>query len=159
MSFSPALKWFVLLLLPVTFIWKVAVRTGEPSGTKERDVEREVVDFLSRHDFAVVSANAIKEGQPSVQATSGACRMLLAKSPPVGWDRDLIRRYATAGDRVFVVYRGTLYSEQPTWLTVSDYLWSRFKRELGINAQPGTVLAVIASRACNPQRLPWNELK
>src|SRR5262249_46837352 len=100
----------------------------------------------------------MQEGQPAIRATAGACRLLVAKSPPMGWDRDLIRRHATAADRVFVVFAGRTYAEQPTWLTVPDFLWARFRRELGMNAQPTPVLAVIATTTCAGGRLPWEEV-
>jgi hypothetical protein len=62
------------------------------------------------------------------------------KSPALGWDRDLVRRYANAEDQVFVVFRGRIYSDQPTFRTVLDTLWSRFLRELGFGAWPSRYL-------------------
>jgi hypothetical protein len=44
------------------------------------------------------------------------------------------------------------------WLTVSDFLWSRFRRELGFKTEPSPILAVVATRNCEAERLPWNEL-
>ena len=41
----------------------------------------------------------------------------------------------SAADTIFVVFGGRIYAEQPTWLTVSDYLWARFRRELGLKAE------------------------
>jgi len=93
-----------------------------------------------------------------LQATAGSCRMVVAKSPPIGSDRDVIRRLATGTDRVFVVYRGKVYADQPTWLTVSDFLWARLQRELGLNAQAAPVLAVIAAPNCGAEQLFWDEL-
>jgi len=84
--------------------------------------------------------------------------VLAAKSPAMGWDRDLLRQHTTPNDRVFVVFRGKVYDEQPTWLTVPDYLWSRVQRELGINRQPTPVFAVISPVGCQAERLPWHEL-
>jgi hypothetical protein len=80
------------------------------------------------------------------------------KIPDVGWDRDLIRRYADTEDRVFVVFRGRTYSDQPTFLTVFDALWSRFRRELGIRVWPNPVLAVVARISCDAERLLWVQL-
>ena len=69
-----------------------------------------------------------------------------------------IRRNATDGDRVFVVFRGRTYEEQPTWLTVPYFLWSRFERELGMRAEAAPLLSVIATAGCGAERLPWSEL-
>jgi len=93
-----------------------------------------------------------------IRAGAGACRMLVANSSPIGWDSAAIRRNATAGDRVFVVFRGRTYVDQPTWLTVPYFLWSRVQRELGLRAHAAPLLAVIASPNCDAERLPWGEL-
>jgi hypothetical protein len=157
-SYSPVLKWGLILLLPLTLAWKLALRPGDSGELKEKETQLKVAEFLVRQHFAVASSEKMAEGRPAIRATAGACRLLIAKSPSMGWDRDLIRRYATAADRVFVVFAGRTYAEQPTWLTVSDFLWARFRRELGMNAQPAPVLAVIATSTCAAERLPWKEL-
>jgi hypothetical protein len=157
-SFSPVLRWFVLLLLPLTLGWKLAVRPEASGELADTEVQRKVTEFLIRQHFKVAGSEQATEGQPTIRATAGACRMLVAKSPAMGWDRDMIRRYATAEDRIFVVFRGGIYAEQPTWLTVPDFLWARFRRELGMSTQAALVLAVIATQNCEADRLPWKEL-
>ena len=153
------LKWLTLLLLSaLTLGWKVVARSVDTGGRSEKDIQREVADFLLRQHFIVARAERIEEGQPTIRASSGPCRMLVAQSPAVGWDRDLIRRYAAAEDRVFVVFRGRIYDEQPTWRTVPDFLWARLRRELGLRVQPSPVLVVVASPSCEAERLPWGEL-
>jgi hypothetical protein len=161
-SYSPALKWIVLLLLllPLTLGWKLAVRPAGDSGEPaEKEAQRKVAEFLSRQYFTVALSEQTGAGQPTIRATAGACRMLVAQSPALGWDRDLIRRHATPTDRVFVVFRGKVYQEQPTWLTVSDFFWARFRSQLGLKAQAAPVLGIIATANCNAERLPWNELQ
>ena len=93
-----------------------------------------------------------------IRATAGACRVLVATSHPIAWDRDVFRHNATVADRVFVVFRGRTYKEQPTWLTVPYFLWLRLQRELGLGPQAAPLLAVIATASCNAERLPWSEL-
>ena len=83
---------------------------------------------------------------------------LVAKSDPMAWDSAAIRSNATDGDRVFVVFRGRTYEDQPTWLTVPYYLWSRLERELGMRSQAVPLLSVIATAGCGAERLPWSEL-
>jgi hypothetical protein len=156
---SRGLKWILVLLLPLTLAWKLAVHTRHPSDLTEKQVQQRVAEFLVRQHFVVSTAADVSEGQPSLRATAGLCRVLVARSPAVGWDHDLIRRYATDADRVFVVFAGRVYSEQPTWLTVADFLWARFWRDLGFRTNPAPVLAVIAEPSCGAERLPWAEVK
>jgi len=157
-NFSPALKWFVILLLPITLGLKLAVRAGaEVGGLNDKQVQLSVADFLSRQRFNVVSFDKFEEGRPMIRATAGACRMLVAKSPAIGSDRDVLRQLLTPADGLFIVYRGKVYADQPTWLTVSDFLWARLRREIGLNTQAAPVLAVIATANCGAERLSWDE--
>jgi hypothetical protein len=157
-SSSPVLKIALPVLLLVTLGWKLAVRPGGPNELSEGAFQHRVAEFLVRQRFSVTISEKFAEGQPAVRATAGSCRILVAKSPAMGWDRDLIRRHATPTDQVFVVFRGRVYADQPTWLTVSDFLWTRFRRELGLTAQSSTVLAIIATTNCDAERLPWAEV-
>ena len=63
-----------------------------------------------------------------------------------------------SGTSVFVVFRGRTYKDQPTWLTVPYFLWSRLQRELGLRADTAPLLAVIATPSCDAERLPWGRL-
>src|SRR5262249_15234698 len=134
----------LLLLLALTLGWKLAVRVDGSTAATDKDPRVKVAEFLERQHFSVDVSEQAREGQPAVRATAGACHLLVANSPPMGWDRDMIRRYATAADRVFVVFDGRVYAEQPTFMTVLDALWSRLQRELGLRAAPRSVFAVIA---------------
>ena len=155
----PAFKWLVLvLLLSLTLGWKVVARSTAANQPTERDIQVKVAGFLARQHFGVSVSEQAEEGKPSITATSGACRMLVARSPALGWDRDLIRRYAEADDHVFVVFRGHVYTSQPTFLTVFDALWSRLRRELGLGAETNPVLAVVARTNCGAEQLPWAQL-
>ena len=114
--------------------------------------------FLARQHLKVSLSDKVEQGQPAVRAGGGACRLVVVKSPPFGWDRELIRRQAAPGDEVFIVFGGKTYTEQPTWLTVSDFLWARFRRELGFEAEAAPVFGVIAAKSCAAERFPWREL-
>ena len=160
MRYSRALKWLVLLvLLAFTLGWKVAARSAAGEQPTDRNVQAAVAEFLVRQHFGVSISERAEEGKPTVVANSGSCRMLVAKSPALGWDRDLIRRYADAEDQIFAVFRGRIYSDQPTFLTVFDALLTRFRRELGFRVEPNPVLAVVARMSCDAERLPWDQLE
>ena len=142
----------LLVLVALTLGLKWAAAVSEPNV---KDTQLSVAEFLARQHFAVSVPE--KEGWTTIRATTPVCRMLVTNSPVLGWDRDVVARSATAGDHVFVVYRGKVYAERPSWLIVS-YLWSRFLRELGLKVQSTSVLAVIATTGCNAERLPWDQL-
>lgn len=155
-NYFPALKWSLLLLLiALTLGWKWTGHAREPTG---RDVQLRVAEFLARQNYTVVRSAEAKEGEPIVRATAPACRMLVIRSPVLGWDQDTLRRQATAADRLFVVFRGKVYEDSPSWLILSDFLWSRLRRELGLKFETNPVFTVIATTSCEAERLPWNEL-
>lgn len=152
-------KWLVLiLLLAVTLGWKVVARSSATTQQSDRDIQAQVAEFLVRQHFGISLSEQVEEGKPLISATSGVCRLLIAKSPALGWDRDLIRQYADAEDHLFVVFRGHIYSHQPTFITVFDALSARVRRELGFNGQASPVLAVVAKPSCEAERLPWDQL-
>jgi hypothetical protein len=154
---SPVLKWFLILALPLTLGSKLIVRPdlSAPSG---RDVQQKIARFLGQQRFTVALSDQLGEGEVMIRAGAGACRILVANSSPIAWDSDRIRRNATSADHVFVVFRGRTYEDQPTWLTVPYFLWSRAQRELGLRGHTAPLLAIIASPSCNAERLPWSEL-
>jgi hypothetical protein len=154
---STALKWFLILALPLTLGLKLVVRPDR-SVASETDVQQKVAEFFRRQHFAVALADQTGEGQYMLRASAGPCRILVAKSDPIAWDSAAIRRNATDGDRFFVVFRGRTFEDQPTWLTVPYFLWSRLERELGMRAQAAPLLSVIATAGCGAERLPWSEL-
>ena len=158
-SFSPALRWWLLFttLLLLTLGWKVAVQMNK-SGSADPVFEQKVAEFLFRQHFSVAVSDKTSQGEPTIRATSGLCRMLVARSSVDGWQQDYIRQYATPEDTVFVVYRGKTYREQPTWLTASNAIWSKLRRDLGLSFWEPPVLAVIASNPCDAERLPWDEI-
>jgi hypothetical protein len=158
-SYSPALKWSVLLLLiALTLGWKW-VWVGRQSEPNAKDTQVRVAEFLVRQHFNVVVSGEAKEGEPTIRATTPICRMLVINSPALGWDRDTVRRLATAADQVLVVFRGKVYEEPPSWLLVSDFLWSRLRRELGLKFESNPVFTVIATMGCGAERLPWDQLR
>ena len=156
---SRALKYLILLVfLSLTLGWKVIARATRDEQPPDRSIQVRVAEFLVRQHFSISMSEHAEEGKPAITANSGSCRMIVMKSPALGWDRDLVRRYADAQDQVFVVFRGRIYSDQPTFRTVVDALSSRFLRELGFSTWPSPVLAVVARTGCEADRLPWDKL-
>ena len=154
---SPALKWFLILALPLTLGSKLMVRP-DLSVPSEKDIQQKVAEFLGRQHFTVALSDQPGEGQVMIRAGAGGCRLLVANASPIASDRDVIRNNATVVDRVFVVFRGRTYKDQPTWLTVPYFLWGRLQREVGLRAHTAPLLVVIETMTCNAERLPWAEL-
>jgi hypothetical protein len=156
-NYSPALKWSLLgLLIALTLGLKWTGRAEEPN---EKDAPLRVAEFLARQHFTVVRSADAKYGEPAVRATAPTCHMLVIKSPVLGWDQDTVRRLATAADQVLVVFRGKVYEDPPSWLIVTDFLWSRVRRELGLKYETNPVFTVIATTSCAAERLPWDQLR
>jgi hypothetical protein len=96
--------------------------------------------------------------KPSLLATAGPCRVLVATAASEGSDDNRLRRYATTTDTVFVVFGGRVWDQQPVWRTTLDFVWAKFRHELGLKAEAAPVFFVIATKGCDVERLPWGEL-
>lgn len=118
-----------------------------------------MVEFLTRQKFdVVVTDRMILSDLPLIHATAGTCRMLVAEASPDGWNNLVIRDVAKGMDQLFLVYRNKIYSEQPTWLTITTYWWSRYLRKMGLVGHAMPLFAVAATAACDAKQLPWAEL-
>ena len=154
MSSSGALRLSVVFILLLSIAWKIAVPPDDPS-----DLNNALVDFLERNHFSVVVTERIVNYTPIIQANAASCRLQIARLTSDGSNQDLIRSLAGDTDRLFVVFRGRVYIKQPISRTVLNYLWSRFRRELGLINHVTPVIAVAANASCDAERLPWGELR
>jgi hypothetical protein len=153
-KFSRALKFSLILLLPLTLAWKLAVAL-KPSDSAEST--NTIVAFLARHQFSVDTGKEMLNGLSVITARSRGCRLLVIRISPLGLSTDEVERLATDDDRTFVVFRGGIYSKQPVFLTTVNYLWFTSLRRLGLVSQIPLVLAVISS--CDTEQLPWDTLR
>jgi hypothetical protein len=150
-SFSPALKLLLAILLPLTLFWKLTVKSGY------NDRSEDVIAFLARQGFdAVVTEDMNLRG---IRAVNGTCRMRIMMPSYYGADRDMIRDLAAADDSMIFVHEGRVFQEQPILLTVSAELWARALRKMGLTDRHTPVLAVVAQRQCDADRLPWDQLQ
>ena len=127
-------------------------------GNAEDNAYRKAAEFLIRQHFTVSEVSKIERGKPSLLATAGPCRVLVATAASEGSDDNRLRRYATSADTVFVVFGGRIWGEQPVWRTTMDSVWAKFRHELGLKAEATPVFFVIATKGCDAERLPWGEL-
>jgi hypothetical protein len=142
----------------LTLGWKTAVQFVGSGELESLNDYGKIIEFLVRQHFGVAVSNKLETGAPAIQATAGPCRILIAKSAPNGSDRDQIKEHATTADVVFFVFGGRIYLSQPRWLTLSDAIWVKLRRDLGFSARETSAFAVIASKSCVPEKLPWHEL-
>ena len=154
MNSSSAFKWSIAFILLVAVAWKIAIPPDD-----ENDLGGRLVEFFERHHFDVVVSDKIVNYMPIIEANAASCQLRIARLTPDGSNRILIQSLAAGTDRLFVVFRGRVYTQQPILWTVVNYFWSRFLRELGLIRHITPVIAVAANSSCNAERLPWDELR
>jgi hypothetical protein len=140
--------------LVVGVAWKIAVATERPI-----DWRNDLVEFFERNHFNVVVTAQLGTDVPIIQANTNSCRLQIAKLAPDGSDQGLIRDLFVSTDRLFFVFRGRVYTQQPIFWTQVDYLWSERLRELGLIKQITPVIAVATNTSCKAEQLPWGELR
>jgi len=150
MNLTPAFSWLIIFTLPLTLGLKVV------SGSSEfYESKADIGKFLLQQGFDIEEQTVA--GVPTIAAVLGSCRMRIVEASPNGWSRDWINQVLGA-ERHFIVYRGTIYSEQPTWRTFTENWWSKSLHKLGIAQRTPPVIAVSATASCNSEQLPWREL-
>ena len=150
---TPAFKWSLVFLIPLTFTWKLVAQYPASHEMRGR-----IVQFLTIHGFNV-SEQTLVESVPIMHATKGDCSMIVAEASADGSTRDVMRHVSATMDQHFVVFRDKIYDEQPIWLTVTEDWWSRYLRKVGIAQQPEVPpIMVAATHSCAAEQLPWVEL-
>jgi hypothetical protein len=104
-------------VLLLTIGWKIAIQPDDPNYLKE-----DLIKFFERNHFNVVATDEMVNDTPIIRATTASCHLQVARLTPDGSNRDLIRHLAAGTDRSFVVFRGTVYTQQPILWTVLNYL-------------------------------------
>jgi len=156
-SFSPALKLLLAVLLPLTLFWKLTVKADHNDHPED-----DIITFLARQGFHAAETEDITFQETSVirgiRAVNGTCSMRIMMPSYNGADRDIMRDLVTADDNLIFVHHGRVYQEQPIFLALSAELWGRALRKIGLAYRRTPVLAVVAQRQCDADRLPWDEL-
>jgi hypothetical protein len=148
------------LVLALLLVLSLAIKI--PGSTRQEnaaavDVGEYIAVFLKRHGFKVDEETADVD-MFALSASSGPCRLLVAVLSPQGWHSDIIRKLTPAGHRLFFLYDGVIYPDQPVLLTrIHDY-WSKFLRLAGQDSPLQPVLGIAGSPECPLGGIPWNEL-
>ena len=154
MNSSIAFRSSIAIVLLLSIGWKLVI-PSDSSG----DLKDELVGFFERNDFHVVVTEESVNYMPIIRVTTASCQLQVARLTYDGSNRDLIRHLTAGADRSFIVFRGSVYTQQPIFWTVLDYVWSRFLRELGFVRHISPVIHVAESSSCNAEELPWGELQ
>jgi hypothetical protein len=152
-SSSRVFRLSIIVLLLLTVGWKFAIKPDEQSYLKE-----DIVKFFERHGFNAVVTEEIVNYTPIIRVATASCDLQISRLSPDGSNRDLLQHLMGAG-RSFVVFRGRVYTQQPIFWTMLNYLGSRFLRELGLIKHITLVIAVAANTSCDAEKLPWDELQ
>jgi hypothetical protein len=151
-SYSPAFKWFIGVLLPLTFAWKLAADTGDPN-----EILKAVAEFLRHQEFEAAETEEVIDGMWAVRARRGDCRLFVVEISGKGWTKELTRLFADTSDQLFIVVQGSAHEKDSTWLAIANDIYVRALRKIRL-ARPAPILGVAASPICAAERLPWNEL-
>ena len=151
MNSSIVFKCILAVALLLSIAWKVTI----PSYNQDT-LDDDVIEFLKRNAFNVLLTEL--NGIPVIEAKNGSCTLQVIRLQPDGSNGHLIRHVLTGADRLFVVFRGRVYAQQPVFLTVIGTLWSRVLRGARLIRHIPPVIAVGANRGCNAERLPWIQL-
>lgn len=143
-----------LLIVSLSLKLHGALRSADDGAV---DPTQEIVAFLARAGFESGEANSDVD-LFSVSASSGDCQLLVAVLSPQGWHSDVIERLTPPNGRLFVLYDGEIYPNQPVLRTrINDILdrtiWSNIS---GRVSRP--VIGVVASQDCDIGKLRWSEL-
>ena len=150
--FSHGIKLPLILLFAIlTIAWKATIIPENPNY-----LSAALVEFLGQHQFETFVTDRSLEDAQIVEATSDKCHLWAARVSPLGYEADLVRRISDATGRISFIFRGHVYAEQPTLLTVASFLWFRFLRELGLISRVPPVIAVVSS--CDVTQLPWERV-
>jgi hypothetical protein len=153
MSSSNAFRVLLTVALVASVAWKIVAATEHPTDWRNR-----LVEFFERNHFNVVVTEEFVTDVPIIQANTSSCRLQIAKIAPDGSDQSVVQHLAIGTDRLFFVVRGRVYTQQPTFWTQIDYLWTERLQELGLTKQLSPVIAVATNASCNAEQLPWAEL-
>jgi hypothetical protein len=142
-------NWLVIVLLALSIAWKVAVKPEDPN-----EVQAAIQNFLVQQHFDISVSGESLEYTAVIDARAHGCHLRVIRISPLGHEVNLVRKANASDDQIFYVFRGVVYREQPVGLTLANYLWFRFLRELGLVTRVPPVLAVVTS--CVAEQLPWN---
>lgn len=151
MTYSRGLKWLLALLLPASLLWKLTVRPDD-----SQELRQAAVNFLLRQNFTMQES---ADDALTIRGQADKCRVFVRLTAQPRADWEMVRSAAAPDDKIFIVFRGRLYSEPPDQLLLTDYVWTRVLRELGLVRHLTPVLAVVASPDCHAEQLPWTELE
>ena len=149
-------KTALLLLLPLSLLGKVAASASPPEPSPRASVvsaER----LLASEGFETRIVETNRSPGIVVEANRGGCRIIAGDYPVHETFKDVYTQLAAPAGELSFAYRGRLYTRQPKIRSLADYyFWPELKR-IGVENRRAPVIAVIASRGCALETVPWEE--
>lgn len=147
------------MLILLTVGWKMAVPTEGAT-----DLNEDLIALFKVNNFSILQADQVTQDGgaadvPIIQVKSDSCAFRVAALSFDGSNRQFVERRLAGAGRRFVVFQGKVYPEQPIFLTVTNYLWSRFLTRLGLGRRIAPPIAIASDASCNAELLPWAELR
>jgi hypothetical protein len=153
-KYSSTLKWFLLPVLLISLGWKSVLNIDYTTNVDDR-----ILKFLRENYFIVVISDEMIQNKATFRASRAKCQMLVTAISPRAWERDSIHSRAKETEQVFFVFRGKVYAEPPISQTTFDFLRYKILLELGLKVRPNVVLAIIATKTCDAETLPWHQIE
>ena len=166
-SSSNLFKCFLAIVFLLSVAWKIASpsisdnfpRNDLTPSINYNDLKNALTSFLERNYSDLVVTEQRVNLISILVANTASCRLRIIRLAFDGSDRDLVQHLASGADRLFIVFRGRVYTQQPVLLTLISTLWSMCLRKLGLIEHIPPVIAVAANSFCDAERLPWSELR
>jgi hypothetical protein len=142
------LECSLAVVLALTLAVKFATGPTVSSNAIETEENFRLVGILEASGFTVEPYLADMD-PPMVPAHKPGCRLLAGRASPLGWHRGVLASLVQPDERLFFVYGGQTYSEQPVSRTILAHHIARIRGYLGLPVTEGPVIAVIAKRGCD----------
>ena len=143
----------LLLLLLISLGWKSAIHRDYSSNLEDK-----IRSFLARNHFIVTVSEEMIRDKRTFRATKAACRMLVTEISPRGWERDSYKQPRNNSGSGLYRFRRKDLCRAANVADRVDFLWYKLLSELGLNVRPTPLFAVMATKSCDAERLPWYEL-
>ena len=101
---SLALRWSILILLPLTIAWKLAVKPENPI-----EIEDAIVEFLAHQHFDITVTKETMHYIPIIEASSASCSLRVMRVSPLGDEANVVHSFGGSTDHIFSFSQKCLY--------------------------------------------------
>jgi hypothetical protein len=142
------LEYSLAAALALTLAVKFATGPTVSSVALEVEENFRLVAILEANGF-IVEPYLADMNPPMVPAHKPGCRVLAGRASPLGWHRGVLASLVQSDERLFFVFGGQTYNEQPVLRSILAYHVARIRAYFGLPGTDEPVIAVIAEPGCN----------